>query len=425
MSEEKWKLETISVHGGHDPRDDSNSRAVPIHQTTSYVFEDVDHAARLFDLEEEGHIYSRISNRTTEVLEKRLAMMDGGSGALVVSSGQAAIATAVLNITSTGQNIVSSSHLYGGTYTLFQHTLAKMGIDVRFVDPREPDNFLRELDENTRCIYLETIPNPRNSVADFEAIAEIAHDNQIPLVVDSTVTTPYLFDAFRHGVDIVVYSLTKFMAGHGNSLGGAIVDSGNFSWDNGKYPEITEGDPSYHGISYWEKFGKTAYVTKARAQYLRDLGPCISPFNSFLIMQGMETLTLRMERQCDNALKVSRWLEEQPQISWVNYPGLDSHPEHELAKKYFNAYGAILSFGVKGGLQGGKKLINSVKMISHLANIGDARTLIIHPASTTHRQLSGEDRKRAGVTDDLIRLSVGLEHPDDIIEDLKGGLCNI
>lgn len=425
MSEEKWKLETLSVHGGHDPRDDSNSRAVPIYQTTSCVFDSVDHASRLFGLEEEGHIYSRISNRTTEVLEKRLALMEGGSGALALSSGQAAIAIAILNITGEGQNIVSSSHLYGGTHTLFNHTMRKMGIDARFVDPSEPGNFKDKIDENTRCLYLETIPNPKNSIADFRAISDIAHDNGIPLIVDSTVTTPYLFDAFKHGVDIVVYSLTKFMAGHGNSLGGAIIESGKFNWDDGKYPEITEEDPSYNNISYWDRFGSegTAYITKARAQYLRDLGPCLSPFNSFLILQGMETLSLRMEKQCESALKVSRWLEEQSEISWVNYPGLKSHRDNELSKKYFPAgSGAIVCFGVEGGFQAGKKLIDSVEMISHLANIGDARTLIIHPASTTHSQLSTDERIEAGVTDDLIRMSVGLEHPDDIINDLKKAL---
>ncbi len=423
MEKRRWSLETISVHGGHEPDEHCPSRAVPIHQTTSYMLDSAEKAARLFDLDEVGHLYSRISNPTTEVLEKRLAMMEGGSGALVVASGQAAISTAVLNIAQKGQNIVSSSHLYGGTHHLFEDTLKRMGIDVHFVDPRDPDNFSQAIDGDTRCVYLESIPNPKNSIADFQAIADIAHDNDIPMIVDNTVTTPYLFRPFEHGADIVVYSLTKFLGGHGNSLGGAIIESGDFNWGNGKFPELTEGDPSYGGDPYWDKFGEIAYVIKARAQLLRDLGPCISPLNSFLILQGIETLSLRMKKHCENALKISRWLEEHPHVSWVNYPGLLSHQDHKLARRYLpDGYGAIVCFGVEGGIEEGRKVIDSVEMISHLANIGDSRTLIIHPATTTHKQLSREERSKAGVTDDLIRLSVGIEDVDDIISDLKGAL---
>ncbi|MCX7625180.1 MAG: O-acetylhomoserine aminocarboxypropyltransferase/cysteine synthase [Candidatus Sumerlaeaceae bacterium] len=429
--ERNYRPETLALHAGHVPDPTTKARAVPIYQTTSYVFENSEHAARLFALEEFGNIYTRIMNPTTDVLEKRLAALDGGVGALAVASGQAAITLAVLNITRAGQNIVSTSFLYGGTYNLFQHTLSKMGIEVRFVDSSDPANVAAAIDENTRLVYMESIGNPKNNVDDFEAIAEIAHGAGIPFVVDNTVS-PFIFRPFDHGADIIVYSLTKFLGGHGTSIGGAIVDSGRFDWSNGKFPEFTEPDPSYHGLVFWQPFGLhdkavvrgAAYIIRARVSLLRDLGPCISPFNSFQILQGIETLHLRMQRHCGNALAVAQWLEKHPAVTWVNYPGLASHPNHERAKKYLkNGFGAIIGFGIKGGLEAGKKLIDHVKLFSHLANIGDAKSLIIHPASTTHQQLSPEEQLATGVTPDFIRLSIGLEHVDDIIADLDQALA--
>lgn len=419
---------TLALHAGHQPDPATGSRAVPIYQTTSYLFESVDHAAALFGLEAAGNIYSRIMNPTTDVLEKRLAALEGGSAAMAISSGQAAITLAVLNLASAGQNIVSSSHLYGGTYNLFAYTLPRLGITVRFADPTKPASFAEAVDENTRAIYLESIGNPKNRIARIKEISEIAHRNGLPLVVDNTVTTPYLLRPFEHGADIIVHSLTKFIGGHGNSIGGAIVEKGTFNWANGKFPEFTEPDPTYNGICYWDSFGASgtggaAYITKARVQLLRDLGPCLSPFNSFLFLQGLETLPLRMKAHCENTMIVAKWLERHPAVSWVNYPGLESHPDHIYQSEILpRGVGAILGFGVKGDLGAGIKLINSVKLISHLANIGDAKTLIIHPASTTHKQLSPEERIITGVTEDYIRLSVGLEDSDDIIEDLDQAL---
>lgn len=425
-------LDTLALHAGQQPDPTTGARAVPIYQTTSYVFRSVEHAASLFALREFGNIYTRIMNPTTEVLEKRLAEMEGGSAALAVASGQAAIALAVLNITRAGQNIVSTSYLYGGTYNLFRHTLARLGIEVRFVDSSDPSNFARAIDENTRLLYTEAVGNPKNNVDDFEAIARVAHERGIPFVVDNTVTTPYLFRPFEHGADVVVHSLTKFVGGHGTCIGGAIVESGKFDWNNGRFPELTEPDPSYHGLSYWEAFGNheralapgTAYIVKARVQLLRDLGPALSPFNAFLILQGLETLPLRMRRHCENAQKVAEFLASHPAVSWVNYPGLPSHPDYQRAKRYLpRGSGAIVGFGVKGGYEAAVKLIGAVKLFSHLANIGDAKSLIIHPASTTHQQLTPEERLAAGVTDDYIRLSVGLEDIDDIIADLDQALA--
>jgi len=413
------------------PDPTTGARAVPIYQTTSYVFRSVEHAANLFALREFGNIYTRIMNPTTEVLEKRLAEMEGGSGALAVASGQAAITLAVLNIARAGQNIVSTSYLYGGTYNLFRHTLPRMGIEVRFVDSSDPANFAAAIDDNTRLLYTEAIGNPKNNVDDFQAIAQVAHDRGIPFVVDNTVTTPCLFRPFEHGADVVVHSLTKFIGGHGTCIGGAIVESGKFNWANGKFPEITDPDPSYHGLSYWETFGShgravapgLAYIIKARVQLLRDLGPALSPFNSFLFLQGLETLPLRMKRHCENALRVAAWLKAHPAVCWVNYPGLPNHPDYERAKRYLpHGQGAIIGFGVRGGYEAGVKLINSVKLLSHLANIGDAKSLIIHPASTTHQQLDPSERLSTGVTDDFVRLSVGLEDPEDIIADLDQAL---
>jgi O-acetylhomoserine (thiol)-lyase len=421
-----YKPGTVALHGGQEPDSASLSRAVPIYQTTSYVFKSSEHAANLFALKEFGNIYTRIMNPTQDVLEKRLAALEGGVGAVCVASGQSAITLAMLNICQAGQNIVSTSYLYGGTYNLFHYTFPKMGIEVRFVDSSDPANFEKAIDENTRLVYTESVGNPKNNVDDFDAISKIAHKHNIPFVVDNTVA-PMNFRPFDHGVDIAVYSMTKFIGGHGTSIGGAVVDSGKFDWSNGKFPEITEPDPSYHGVSYWEAFGLhdkaliagAAYIIKLRVQLLRDIGPAVSPFNAFLFLQGLETLHLRMPRHCENALKVAQWLEENPNVTWVNYPLLASHPDHEKAKKYLTlGGGAIIGFGIKGGSEAGKKLIDNVKLLSHLANIGDAKSLIIHPASTTHQQLSPDEQKATGVTDDFIRLSIGIEDIDDILADL-------
>lgn len=417
---------TKALHAGQEADPATNARAVPIYQTTSYVFDSAEHAANLFGLKEFGNIYTRIMNPTTDVLEKRLAALHGGVGALAFASGSAAITTAVLNITAAGQNIVSSDALYGGTYNAFHYTLGKLGIETHFVDASDAENYARAIDENTRLLYVESIGNPKNNVSDFDAIAKIAHKHNLPLIVDNTVS-PMIFNPFDYGADIVVYSLTKFIGGHGTSIGGAIVDSGRFNWSKGNFPEITEPDPSYHGLVLWDAFGLhdkalipgAAYIMKARLQLLRDMGACISPFNAFLILQGLETLHLRMPRHCENALAVAQWLEKNPAISWVNYPGLPSHPDYANAKKYLpNGTGAIIGFGIKGGMAAGVKLIESVKLFSHLANIGDAKSLIIHPASTTHQQLTPEEQATAGVTDDFIRLSIGIEDIDDIIADL-------
>jgi O-acetylhomoserine (thiol)-lyase len=420
---------TLSLHAGQQADPTTGSRAVPVYQTTSYQFESVEHAAALFGLEQAGNIYSRIMNPTVDVLEKRLAALEGGSAALALSSGQAAISLSILNLASAGHNIVSSSHLYGGTYNLFAYTLPRFGITVRFADPTDPDAFAAVIDSNTRAVFTEAIGNPKNRLARIKEIGAIAHSQGLPLIVDNTVTTPYLLRPFEHGADIVVHSLTKFIGGHGNSIGGAIVEKGSFNWAGGRFPGFTEPDPTYNGISYWNAFGASAnggaaYVAKARVQLLRDLGPCLAPMNAFLILQGLETLPLRMARHCENALAVARWLESHPAVSWVNYPGLEGHPDYNLIRKELpGGAGAILGFGVKGGLEAGIKLINAVKLTSHLANIGDAKTLIIHPASTTHQQLTLEERLLTGVTEDYIRLSVGLEDVDDITADLEQALA--
>ena len=420
------KFGTKALHAGHEADSATNARAVPIYQTTSYTFDSAEHAANLFGLKEFGNIYTRIMNPTTDVLEKRLAALHDGVGALAFASGSAAITMAVLNITGTGQNIVSSDALYGGTYNAFHYTLPKLGIETHFVDASESDNYTKAIDENTRLLYVESIGNPKNSVADFEAIAKIAHKHNLPLIVDNTVS-PMIFNPLDYGADIVVYSLTKFIGGHGTSIGGAIVDSGKFDWSKGNFPEITEPDPSYHGLVLWNAFGLhdealirgAAYIMKARLQLLRDVGACMSPFNAFLFLQGVETLHLRMDRHCENALVVAQWLKKNPAVTWVNYPGLPSHTDHANAKKYLsNGAGAIIGFGIEGGSEAGVKLIESVKLFSHLANIGDAKSLIIHPASTTHQQLTPEEQATAGVTEDYIRLSIGIEDIDDIIADL-------
>jgi O-acetylhomoserine (thiol)-lyase len=425
-----YKPETIALHGGQKPDPATNARAVPIYQTTSYVFNDTAHAARLFGLQEFGNIYTRIMNPTTDVLEQRVAQLEGGTGALAVASGQAAETLALLNIAHAGDEILSSASLYGGTYNLFHYTFPKMGIGVKFVDPKDPQNFRRALTKKTKAVFAESVGNPKLDTLDFAAVSKIAHEAGIPLVVDNTMPSPYLLRPFDHGADIVIHSATKFIGGHGTSIGGIVVDSGKFDWGNGNFPEFTEPDPSYHGLKFQEVFGNfpglgnVAFIIKLRVQLLRDLGPALSPFNAFQFLQGLETLHLRMERHSTNALAVAQFLETHPNVSWVNYPGLPSHPSHALAKKYHHRglYGAILGFGIKGGIEAGKKFIDHVKLFSHLANIGDAKSLVIHPASTTHQQLTPAEQQATGVTDDFIRLSVGIENVEDIIADLDQAL---
>jgi O-acetylhomoserine (thiol)-lyase len=418
-----YRIGTKTLHAGQIPDPTTNARAVPIYQTTSYVFNSSEHAARLFALQEMGNIYTRLMNPTTDVLEKRLAEMDGGVGALAFASGSAAITTAVLNLAKCGDNIVSTQYLYGGTYNLFHYTMARFGIDVKFVDTSNPANVAKAIDANTKAVFMESIGNPKNNVDDFAAIARIAHDHGLPLIVDNTVTTPVLFRPIEHGADIVCYSLTKFIGGHGTSIGGAVVDSGKFDWSSGRFPEYTTPDPSYHGLVYHQALGPMAYILKMRVTLLRDMGACLSPFNAFLFLQGLETLHVRMPRHCSNALAVARFLEGHPCVGWVNYPGLESHPDHGRAKHYLLAgQGAILGFGIKGGREAGAKFIDSVKLCSHLANIGDAKTLVIHPATTTHQQLSAEEQVAAGVSPDFIRVSVGIEDVEDIIADLDQAL---
>ena len=420
MADRKYALETLAVHAGQEIDPTTMSRAVPIYQTTSYGFRDTDHAANLFALAEFGNIYTRLMNPTSDVFEKRIAELEGGVGALATASGQAAITFSIMNIAEAGDEIVSASSLYGGTYNLFAITLPKFGIKVKFVDPSDPDNFRKAITDKTKALYAESIGNPRGDVLDIEAVAKIAHEHGIPLIVDNTFPSPYLLRPIEHGADIVVHSATKFIGGHGTSIGGVIVDSGKFDWKaSGKFPGLTEPDPSYHGAVYTEAVGPLAYIIKARVQLMRDIGASISPFNSFLLLQGLETLHLRMERHSQNALKVAEFLQKQEVVSNVNYPGLPGHPSYELAKKYLpKGQGAILTFEIAGGVEAGKKLINSVKLFSHLANVGDSKSLIIHPASTTHSQLEGEALLSTGVTPGMVRLSVGTENIDDILADL-------
>ena len=423
MDEQDYRFETLQLHGGQVPEPTTGSRAVPIYQTTSFCFRDTEHAARLFALEEEGFIYSRIMNPTTDVLEKRLALLEGGVGALAFASGQAACTAGVLNIVPPGHQVVAASTLYGGTVTLLDSTFRRLGVETVFVDPADPANFEKAITERTRLVFVETIGNPELAVPDISAIAEVAHAAGVPLMVDNTFATPYLCRPLEHGADIVMHSLTKYIGGHGTCIGGILVDGGKFDWANGKFPMLTEPDPSYHGLRYVEAFGQAAYIAKARVNILRDLGACISPFNAFLILQGCETLSLRMERHSANALAIAQWLEAHPLVTWVKYPGLPSHPSHELAKRYLpRGCSGMIGFGIKGGLEAGKKFIDSVRLCSHLANIGDAKTLVIHPASTTHQQLSEEQQRACGVTPDFIRLSVGLEAVEDIIADLDQAL---
>ncbi|MBW6510311.1 MAG: O-acetylhomoserine aminocarboxypropyltransferase/cysteine synthase [Desulfuromonadales bacterium] len=416
-------IETLLLHAGQQPDPTTRSRAVPIYQTTSYTFDSADHAADLFSLKQLGNIYTRLMNPTSDVLEQRLAALDGGVGALALASGSAAITLAIMNLAKSGDNIVSGRALYGGTYNLFNHTFKRMGLSVRFVDSSDPANIAAAIDENTKAVYIEVLGNPQNNVDDFEAIAAVAHGHGLPLIVDNTVATPYLFRPIDHGADIVCYSLTKFIGGHGTSIGGAVVDSGRFDWSSGRFPEFTTPDPSYHGLVYHEALGNLAYILKMRLTLLRDMGPCISPFNSFQILQGLETLHVRMPRHCENALKLATWLSNHPAVANVNYPGLANHPDYERAQQYLpKGQGAILTFEIKAGLDAGKNFINQVKLASHLANIGDAKTLVIHPASTTHSQLTAEQQLSAGVTPGMIRVSAGIEHIDDLIADFDQAL---
>ena len=426
------KLGTKSLHAGQKPDPTTGSRAVPIYQTTSYQFRDTEHAANLFGLKELGNIYTRIMNPTTDVLEQRLAALEGGSGALAHSSGQAAITASILNIAGAGDHIVSVAQLYGGTYNLFHYTLPKLGIQVSFVDGDDPENFRKAVKSNTKAFYGEGLGNPRLNILPFAEVAKIAQEIGVPLIVDNTALSPYLNRPFEHGANIVVHSATKHIGGHGTSIGGIVVDGGNFNWGNGKFPGFTEPDMSYHGLPHWEAFkafapaggANIAFIMKMRLQFLRDVGSCISPFNSFLLLQGLETLHLRMERHCSNALKVAQYLEAHPKVKWTNYPGLKSSKYHDLAKKYLtNGYGALVGFGLKSGFEGGSRFINSLQLHSHVANIGDARSLAIHPASTTHSQLSAAERDSAGVTDDYVRLSVGIEDIEDILADLEQALA--
>jgi O-acetylhomoserine (thiol)-lyase len=428
MSTSNYRLSTLALHAGQVPDPTTGARAVPLYQTSSYVFKSTEHAANLFALKEFGNIYTRLMNPTTDVFEQRIAAIEGGTGALAVASGQAATSLALLAVTQVGDEIVSANNLYGGTYQLFHYTLPKLGRTVKFVDSRDPEAFRRAIGPKTRAIYGETIGNPKLDVPDFEAIAKIAHEAGVPFVVDNTVGVG-LVRPFDFGVDIVVASATKYIGGHGTSIGGVIVDSGKFAWNNGKFPEFTEPDPSYHGLKFWDVFGNfpglgnVAFIIKVRVQLLRDLGPALSPFNSFLFIQGLETLPLRQRQHSENALEVARFLKSHPRVAWVTYPGLPDDPNYRLAAKYLSrGFGGLVGFGIKGGREAGRKFIESVKLLSHLANIGDAKSLVIHPATTTHQQLTRAEQEATGVTEDYIRLSVGLEDVRDIVADIDQAL---
>ncbi|MDP5275010.1 homocysteine synthase [Chengkuizengella axinellae] len=425
MSEKrKLSLETLSVHAGQEIDPTTMSSALPIYQTAAYGFKDTEHAANLFALKEVGNIYTRLTNPTSDAFEKRVAALEGAPAALATSSGLSAVTYSLFNIAGAGDEIVSGSNLYGGTYNLFSTALPRLGIDVKLIDPIDPENFRKAITDKTKALYAEAIGNPKGDLLDIEAVAKIAHENNIPLIVDNTIPSPYLLRPIEHGADIVVHSATKFIGGHGTSMGGIIVDGGTFDWEaSGKFPGLTEPDPSYNGLRYTEAVGSIAYIVKARAQLMRDMGASISPFNSFLLMQGLETLHLRMERHSENALKIAKFLENHDIVKSVSYAGLESHPSYQLVKKYMpKGQGAVMAFEVKGGLEAGKKLIDSVEIFSHLANIGDCKSLIIHPASTTHAQLQGDDLLSAGVTAGMIRLSIGTEYIDDLIYDLDQAL---
>ena len=426
-----YKFETLQLHAGQSPDPTTHARAVPIYQTSSYTFDGADHAASLFALQQFGNIYTRLMNPTTAVFEERIAALEGGVAAVATASGQAAEFLAVSTLAQAGENIVSTSLLYGGTYNLFKVTLPRLGIEVRFVDGDKPEDFRKLIDEKTKALYVETIGNPRLNIPDFTAIAAVAHEAGIPLIVDNTFGIGgYLCRPIEFGADIVVHSATKWIGGHGTSIGGVVIDSGKFDYGNGKFPVFTEPSPGYHGMKFWEifgdkgPFGNIAFAIRARVEQLRDFGPCISPFNSFLLLQGLETLSLRGERHSANALALAQWLANHPAVAWVSYPGLEDHPYHASAKQYLRAkqFGGVLVFGIKGGIEQGKKFINAVKLASLLANVGDAKTLVIHPASTTHQQLNDKEQAESGVTPDLVRVSVGLEHIDDIIADFEEAL---
>ncbi|MBS4178322.1 O-acetylhomoserine aminocarboxypropyltransferase/cysteine synthase family protein [Lederbergia citrea] len=419
MTQPNYKPETLLLHGGQEP-DETGARAVPVHRTTSYVFENTEHAQKLFGLEVAGNIYSRIMNPTVDVFEKRVALLEGGTAAVALSSGMAAIAFSILNIASAGDEILAATDLYGGTYNLFAVTLPKYGINVKFVDATDPENFRKEITPKTKAIFGEVIGNPSLHILDVEAVANIAHENGIPLIVDSTFATPYLSRPIDFGADIVVHSATKWIGGHGTAIGGVVVDSGKFDWNNEKFPGFTEPDHTYHGIRFGIDVPEAAFATKLRVQLLRDFGPCLSPDNAFLFLQGLETLHLRITKHVENAKAVAEYLQNHDAVEWVAYPGLENHPSYELAQKYFpKGAGAIVVFGIKGGREAGRNIIDNVKLFSHVANVGDAKSLIIHPASTTHQQLSAEELKLAGVTEELIRLAVGLEAIEDITADLE------
>ncbi|MFD1737695.1 O-acetylhomoserine aminocarboxypropyltransferase/cysteine synthase family protein [Bacillus salitolerans] len=422
MTNQAYELETLLLHGGYSPDQTTGSRAVPIYQTSSYVFEDTDHASRLFSLEEPGNIYSRIGNPTVDVLEKRITLLEEGVGAVATSSGQAAITLAILNIAHAGDEIVAATNLYGGTYNLFSTTFPKYGIKVTFVDSSNPENFKKAITNKTKAVFAETIGNPSLQILDIEAVANIAHEAGIPLIVDNTFATPSLCKPLKWGADIVVHSATKWIGGHGNSIGGLIVDGGKFNWNSDKFPGFTDPDPSYNGLRYID-IGEAAYIIKLRVQLLRDFGSCLSPFNAFLLLQGLETLQLRMEKHVKNAKEIAQYLVNHPSVDWVSYPGLKSHESFVLAKKYLiKGQGAVVVFGIKGGRDAGKKFIDSLELWSHLANVGDARSLVIHPASTTHSQLTSDQLIATGVTEELVRLSIGLESVRDLTNDLNQAL---
>jgi O-acetylhomoserine (thiol)-lyase len=422
--ERQFGFNTRSLHAGYKPEATTKARAVPIYQSTSFVFDDTADAASLFALQKFGNIYTRIMNPTTDVLEQRVASLENGVAALATSSGQAAQFLAISSLMEIGDELVSASTLYGGTYTQFDVSFRKLGYGVKFVEPDDPENFRRAITPKTKCLYGETISNPRGNVLDIEAVAKIAHEHGIPLVIDNTFATPYVCRPIDYGADIVVHSLTKFMGGHGNSIGGAIVDSGKFNWNNGKFPQLTEPSRAYHGMKFSEVFGNLAFIIRARVEGLRDLGPCMSPFNSFLFLQGIETLSLRMDRHLSNSLAVAQHLEKHPLVSWVKYPSLPSSPYYAMAKKYTpKGAGAVFSFGIKGGYEAGKRFIDNMKLFSHLANVGDVRSLVIHPSSTTHQQLSAKEQEAAGVVPELVRLSIGVEDLDDILWDLDQALA--
>ena len=421
---QEYGFETLALHAGQEVDPTTTARAVPIYQSTSYVFNDTDHAANLFALSEMGNIYTRIMNPTTDVFEKRVAALEKGVGALATASGQAAETLAILNIAGAGDEIVSAAQLYGGTYNLFHYTLPKIGIDVKYVEGNDPEAYRDAITDRTKAVFAETVGNPSLNTLDIEGLAAVAHEAGVPLILDNTLPSPYLVQPLEHGADIVVHSATKFIGGHGTSIGGVIVDGGRFPWDNGRFPGFTEPDPSYHGLEIYPTLGELSFILKARVQMLRDYGPALSPFNSFLFLQGLETLPLRMERHSRNAMAVAEFLQNHPRVNWVNYPGLPDHPSYDIARKYHRRglYGAILGFGIDGGLEEGRRFIDRLELHSLLANVGDAKSLVIHPASTTHSQLSVDEQMSTGVTPDYVRLSVGLESIDDILGDLDQAL---